>query len=78
MLAVAIRPDDSSAPPVLAEWQTKCAIACEGTSSTPTKGGIHPRSKKQVGDRLGTACAPNLSHISQFWLAWLVGDSTVV
>ena len=37
------------------EWQTKCAIACAGTSDTPTKGGIHPRSKKQVGDRLGTA-----------------------
>ena len=28
------------------EWQTKCAIACEATSNTPTKGGIHPRSKK--------------------------------
>ena len=37
------------------EWQTKCAIACKGTSSTPTKGGIHPRSKKYVGDRLGSA-----------------------
>lgn len=37
------------------EWKAKCAIACEGTGDTPTKGGIHPRSKKQVGDRLGTA-----------------------
>eukprot|EP01052_Picozoa_sp_SAG31_P017616 SAG31_NODE_1213_length_9359_cov_4.298164_11_plen_348_part_00 len=37
------------------EWQAKCAIACEGTSNTPTKGGIHPRSKQLVGERLGTA-----------------------
>ena len=37
------------------EWQAKCAPACAGTSNTPTKGGIHPRNKKPVGDRLGTA-----------------------
>ena len=34
-----------------------CAPACEAAVSTPeTMGGIHPRSKKPVGDRLGTAC----------------------
>lgn len=37
------------------EWQLKCAPACAGTSNTPTKGGIHPRNKGPVGDRLGTA-----------------------
>ena len=37
------------------EWRTKCEPACVATDSTPSHGGIHPRSKKPVGDRLGTA-----------------------
>lgn len=37
------------------EWQKKCEHACSIQASSPSHGGIHPRSKKQVGDRLGTA-----------------------
>ena len=37
------------------EWQTKCAYACKIQASSPSHGGIHPRSKKHVGDRLGSA-----------------------
>ena len=36
--------------------QTRCATACAAAYNTPVAmGGIHPRSKKLVGDRLGTA-----------------------
>lgn len=30
-------------------------LACSAAADTVTKGGIHPRDKKPVGDRLGTA-----------------------
>ena len=33
----------------------KCELACAAARDTVTKGGIHPRSKKPVGDRLGQA-----------------------
>jgi len=34
---------------------TKCKNACAAAAGTISQGAIHPRSKKQVGDRLGTA-----------------------
>eukprot|EP00041_Stephanoeca_diplocostata_P010993 m.177446 g.177446 ORF g.177446 m.177446 type:complete len:685 (-) comp18367_c0_seq2:175-2229(-) len=37
------------------EWQAKCKPACDSMANTQSHGSIHPRSKKQVGDRLGTA-----------------------
>lgn len=33
----------------------KCAPSCAAMAGTTSHGGIHPRSKKQVGDRLGAA-----------------------
>lgn len=33
----------------------KCKNACAAAAGTTSQGAIHPRSKKQVGDRLGTA-----------------------
>lgn len=33
----------------------RCATACAADRNTPSHGGIHPRSKKHVGDRLGLA-----------------------
>jgi len=34
---------------------TLCRAACAAAMDTPSHGGIHPRSKKHVGDRLGAA-----------------------
>lgn len=38
-----------------ATLSAKCKPACDAASDTESKGAIHPRSKKHVGDRLGTA-----------------------
>ena len=58
--AGAIRPFGPPPPPpplvCSAENRAKCAPACAAAMDTPVAmGGIHPRSKKPVGDRLGTA-----------------------
>jgi sialate O-acetylesterase len=34
---------------------SKCELACSAARDTPSAGGIHPRDKKPVGDRLGAA-----------------------
>ena len=53
------------APPACdAATASKCARACAAAADTPVAmGGIHPRSKKPVGDRLGVAAA--VAHCGQ-------------
>lgn len=52
-----IPPPSPPAPPTCSAAQfAKCAPACAAAAGTPfAMGGIHPRSKKPVGDRLGQA-----------------------
>lgn len=43
-------------PACTPDHRAKCSNACAAAAGTPfAMGGIHPRSKKPVGDRLGTA-----------------------
>eukprot|EP00041_Stephanoeca_diplocostata_P018767 m.396690 g.396690 ORF g.396690 m.396690 type:complete len:756 (+) comp21114_c0_seq4:60-2327(+) len=48
-------PPPPSPPKCTPEYAEKCKLACSAAADTVTKGGIHPRDKKPVGDRLGTA-----------------------
>lgn len=49
-------PSPPAPPKCTAEYAAKCTNACAAAADTPfAMGGIHPRSKKPVGDRLGQA-----------------------